>query len=60
MGMTNEENFDGSLSRPGNSTGGDDSGNENEVIGNANVQVFCMRSTSRLFYKLSFKLCLFP
>ena len=24
MGMTNEENFDGSSSRPGSSTGGDD------------------------------------
>ena len=26
MGMTNEENFDGSSSRPGSSTGGDDYG----------------------------------
>ena len=30
MGMTNEENFDGSLSSPGSSTGGDDYGNRNE------------------------------
>ena len=30
MGMTNEENFDGSSSRPGSSTGGDDYGNRNE------------------------------
>ena len=29
MGMTNEENFDGSLSRPGSSTGGDDYGDRN-------------------------------
>ena len=30
MGMTNEENFDGSSSRPGNSTGGDYYGDRNE------------------------------
>ena len=30
MGMTNEENFDGSSSRPGSSTGGDDYGGRNE------------------------------
>ena len=29
MGMTNEENFDGSSSRPGSSTGGDDYGGRN-------------------------------
>ena len=29
-------------------------------FGKANVQVLCMRSMSRLFYKLSFKLFLFP
>ena len=28
--MTNEENFDGSSSRPGSSTGGDDYGGRNE------------------------------
>ena len=30
MGMTNEENFDGSSSRPDSSTGGDDYGDRNE------------------------------
>ena len=30
MGMTNEENFDGSSSRPGSSTCGDDYGDRNE------------------------------
>ena len=30
MGMTNEENFDGSSPRPGSSTGGDDYGDRNE------------------------------
>ena len=30
MGMTNEENFDGSSSRPGISTGGNDYGDRNE------------------------------
>ena len=30
MGMTNEENFDGSSSRPGSLTGGDDYGDRNE------------------------------
>ena len=30
MGMTNEENFDRSSSRPGSSTGGDDYGDRNE------------------------------
>ena len=30
MGMTNEENFDGSSSRPGSSTGGDDYDDRNE------------------------------
>ena len=30
VGMTNEENFDGSPSRPGSSTGGDDYGDRNE------------------------------
>ena len=29
MGMTNEENFDGSSSTPGSSTGGDDYGDRN-------------------------------
>ena len=33
---------------------------EIKVIGKANVQVLCMRSMSRLFYKLSFKLFYFP
>ena len=33
---------------------------EIKVFGKANVQVLCMRSLSRLFYKLSFKLFLFP
>ena len=58
--MTNEENCDGSSSRPGCSTGGDDYGDRNEVFGRANVQVLCIRSMSRLFYKLSFKPFLFP
>ena len=30
MGMTNEESLDGSSSRPGSSTGGDDYGDRNE------------------------------
>ena len=30
IGMTNEENFDRSSSRPGSSTGGDDYGDRNE------------------------------
>ena len=30
MGMTNEESLDGSLSRSGSSTGGDDYGDRNE------------------------------
>ena len=30
MGVTNEENFDGSSSRPESSTGGDDYGDRNE------------------------------
>ena len=30
MGITNEENFDGSSSRPGSSTGGDDYGDRNK------------------------------
>ena len=30
VGMTNEENFDGSSSRPGSSTGGGDYGDRNE------------------------------
>ena len=33
---------------------------EIKVFGKANVQVLCMRSMSRLFYKLSFKLIPFP
>ena len=33
---------------------------EIKVFGKANVQVLCMRLMSRLFYKLSFKLFLFP
>ena len=32
VGMTNEENFDGSSSRPGSSTGGDDYGDRNESL----------------------------
>ena len=60
MGMTNEENSDGSSSRPCSSTGGDDYGDRNESFGKADVQVLCTRSMSRLFYKLSFKLFLFP
>ena len=31
---------------------------EMKAFGKANVQVLCMRSESRLFYKLSFKLSL--
>ena len=49
MGITNEENSDGSSSMPGSSTGGDDYGDRNESFGKANVQVLCMRSMSRLF-----------
>ena len=60
MGMTNKENFNGSSLRPGSSTGGDDYGDRNESFGKAIVQVLCMRSMSRLFYTLSFKLFLFP
>ena len=33
---------------------------EIKVFGKANVQVLCMRSMSRLFYKLSFELFPFP
>ena len=33
---------------------------EMKVFGKANVRVLCMRSMSRSFYKLSFKLFLFP
>ena len=33
---------------------------EMKVFGKANVQILCMRSISRLFYKPSFKLFLFP
>ena len=33
---------------------------ETKVFGKVNVQVLCMRSMSRLFYKLSLKLFLFP
>ena len=33
---------------------------EMKVFGKANVQVLCMRSVSRLFYKLSFRLFYFP
>ena len=33
---------------------------EVKVFGKANVQVLCIRSMSRLFYKPSFKLFLFP
>ena len=33
---------------------------EMKVFGKANVQVLCIRSMSRLFYKTSFKLFLFP
>ena len=33
---------------------------EIKVFGKANVQGLCMRPLSRLFYKLSFKLFLFP
>ena len=58
--MTNEENVGGSSSRPGSSTGGDDYGIETKVFGRANVQVLCMKSMSRLFYKLAYELCLFP
>ena len=54
------ENFDGSSSRPGSSTGGNDYGDRKERFGNANIQVLCMRSMSRLFYKLSCKPFLFP
>ena len=59
-GMTNEENFDGSSSRPGSSTSGDDYDDRNESFCKANVQVLCIRSMSRLFYKPSFNLLLFP
>ena len=33
---------------------------EIKVFGKVNVQILCMRSMSRLFYKPSFKLFLFP
>ena len=33
---------------------------EMKVFGKANVQVLCMKSMSGVFYKLSFKLFLFP
>ena len=33
---------------------------EMKVFGKANVQVLCMRSMSKLLYKLSFKLFLSP
>ena len=33
---------------------------EMKVFGEADVQVLCSKSMSRLFYKLSFKLFLFP
>ena len=33
---------------------------EMTVFAKANVKVLCIRSMSRLFYKLSFKLSLFP
>ena len=60
MGMTNKENFNGSSLRPGSSTGGGDYGDRNKYFGKANVQVLCMRSMGRLFYKLSCKLFQFP
>ena len=60
MGMTNEENLDGSSSRPGSSTCGDDYGDRNESFWQANDQVLCIRSMSRLFYKLALKIFLFP
>ena len=33
---------------------------EMKVFGKANVQVWCMRSMNRLFYKLSFNAFLYP
>ena len=60
MGMTNEENFDGSSSRPGTSTGGDDYGDRIEVFGKANVQVLCIRSMSRYVTNLPLNLFYFP
>ena len=33
---------------------------EMKVFGKANAQVLCIRSMSRLFYKPSFKIFLFP
>ena len=33
---------------------------EMKVFGKANVQILCIRSMSRLFYKLSFNLFYFP
>ena len=60
MGMKNEENFGGSLSRTGSLTGGDDHSDRNKIFGKANVQVLCMRAMSRLFYKHSLKLVIFP
>ena len=59
MRMTNKENFNGSSLTPGSSTGGDDYGDRNES-GKANVQILCLRSMSRLFYKLIFKLFYSP
>ena len=41
MGMTNEENFDGSSSRPGGSTGGDDYGDRNESFLAKQMSKFC-------------------
>ena len=62
MGMTNEENFDRSSSRPGSSTGGDDYGDRIEEFGKANVQVLRIRSMSRLrsFPNLPLNLFYFP
>ena len=60
MGMTNEENFDGSSSRPAVRLVEMIMLIEMIVFGKANVHVLYMRSMSRLFYKLSFELFLFP
>ena len=60
MGMKNEENFDGSSSRLGSSTGRDDYDDRNECFWQSKYPSLCMKSMSRLFYKLSFKLFLFP
>ena len=40
MGMTNEESFDGSSSRPGSLTGGDDYGDRNESFSQSNCPSF--------------------